>query len=119
MVTVIFEVTLNEGMKDAYLKMATNLSDELCKQEGFISLERFTSIETENKMLSLQMWKDEESITKWRENEKHKRTMPVGYDKIFKDYKLKVLTSIRSYGKFDRSEAPIDISKLTNSKNEI
>lgn len=110
MITVIFEVTLNEGMKDAYLKMAANLADELSKQEGFISIERFTSIESENKMLSLQTWRDETAIVKWRENEKHKKTMPAGYNKIFKDYKLRILSSIRTYGKYDRTEAPIDIS---------
>ena len=35
--------------------------------------------------------------------------MPIGHDFLFKDYSLKVLTLIRSYGKFDRTEAPTDI----------
>ena len=117
MITVIFEVTLNEGMKETYLKMAASLSDELKMQDGFISLERFVSIESENKMLSLQLWKDEASIIKWRENKKHKKIMLAGYKKVFKDYSLTVLTSIRSYGKFIRHEAPIDISKFNNQSS--
>jgi heme-degrading monooxygenase HmoA len=118
MIVVIFEVEIYVGMQDTYLKMAASLSDELSKQDGFISLERFESIETENKMLSLQLWKDEKSINDWRENAKHRRTMSIGYNKIFKDYKLKILTSIRQYGKYERDEASINVSVLTNEKNE-
>ena len=87
-------------------------------QDGFISLERFVSIESENKMLSLQFWKDEVSIVKWRENDKHKKIMQAGYKNVFKDYSLAVLTSIRNYGKFMRQEAPIDISKFDNQSTK-
>ena len=54
MIMVLFEVTLNSGMKNACLKMATSLAAERSKQESFMAVERFESITTENKMLSLQ-----------------------------------------------------------------
>lgn len=106
MITVLFEVTLNEGMKEAYLSMASKLSEELAKQEGFISLERFSSIENERKMVSIQTWKDEASIVQWRNNEKHQKNMFIGSQKVFENYSLKILTSLRSYGKYDREQAP-------------
>ncbi len=109
MVVVIFEVTIKEGMKDAYLKISESLQTELEQQDGFISIERFRDIHNENKMLSLQVWKDEQAVNEWRSNEKHRKVMPIGYEKVFEDYKLKVLNSIRSYGKYDRNEAPEDI----------
>jgi heme-degrading monooxygenase HmoA len=109
MVVVIFEVTLKEGMKDVYLKISENLQSDLVQQDGFISIERFKSIHDDNKMVSIQIWKDEQAITSWRANERHRKVMPVGYNDLFEDYKLKVLSSIRSYSKYDRNEAPNDI----------
>jgi hypothetical protein len=34
MITVLFEVTLKEGMKEACLSMKSKLGEELTKQEG-------------------------------------------------------------------------------------
>lgn len=112
MINVIFEVTLKEGMKEAYLNMAAKLNEELLKIDGFIFLDRFINIENENKMISIQIWRDEEAISKWRTNVKHQKTMQIGFDKIFKDYTLKVLSSLRVYGKYDRGQSPNDF--ITN-----
>ena len=110
MIIVLFEVTLAAGMKDAYLKMAENLYADLQKEEGFISIERFESIRTPDRMLSLQLWESEEAIDRWRNNMQHRRAMDVGYYKVFENYTLRVLTQIRAYTKYDRGQAPGDVS---------
>jgi heme-degrading monooxygenase HmoA len=73
MIAVIFEVIPNEGQKDEYFKIASALRPALEKIHGFISIERFQSINDPAKVLSLSFWKDEESIRQWRGVEMHRR----------------------------------------------
>lgn len=55
-VVVIFEVKpKKEGIND-YLTHVANLKFELSKMEGFISIERFSSLNEEGKLLSLSVW---------------------------------------------------------------
>ena len=67
-------------------------------------MERFESIEEENKLLSLQLWQDEQAIIEWKNNKKHQAVMPLGFNKLFEDYSIKVLAPIRSYSKYNRSK---------------
>lgn len=71
-VIVLFEVTVKEGRMDDYLNMAASLKEELAKADGFIGSERFESLSTKGKLLSKSEWKDEESVAKWRNMEKHR-----------------------------------------------
>lgn len=57
---------------EAYLKLAQELKEELVKNEGFLSSERYTSLNTKGKILSKSVWKDEESIKKWRNQIAHR-----------------------------------------------
>ena len=66
MIAVIFEAIPNEGQKDVYFSIAAALRPELEKISGFISIERFQSLNDPGKILSLSFWKDEESIGQWR-----------------------------------------------------
>ena len=63
MVAVIFEVWIKEGQKDTYLEIASKLRSELDAIDGFISIERFQSISSPEKLLSLSFWEDEEAVT--------------------------------------------------------
>ena len=62
MYVVIFEVEPHESGKERYLDLAAQLRQELSKVDGFISIERFQSLNNPQKILSLSTWKDEESI---------------------------------------------------------
>ena len=42
---------------DDYLKMAGSLKESLANAEGFIRAERFSSLATEGKLLSMSVWK--------------------------------------------------------------
>lgn len=114
MIAVIFEVIPNEGKKEEYLDIAAKLRSELDTIEGFISIERFQSINDPEKILSLSFWKDEESILQWRNLELHRFAQTKGREEIFKDYHLRIANVNRDYGMFDRKEAPKDSSKFHN-----
>jgi len=73
-VIVLFEVTVQEGKMDEYLRMAASLREELAKADGFISAERFSSVSTNGRLLSKSVWRDEESVAKM---EKSGRTSEV------------------------------------------
>jgi len=73
MMAVIFEVWPANGRKDDYLKLAATLKSEVEQIDGFISVERFESLYEEGKLLSLQFWRDEDALTKWRNHLKHRQ----------------------------------------------
>lgn len=115
MIAVIFEVIPAPGKKDEYLNIAAGLKPVLEKMEGFISVERFQSINDPGKILSLSFWQDEESIKQWRNTEMHRLAQSKGRESVFKDYRLRIADVNRDYGMSDRKEAPAD-SKLFHTK---
>jgi heme-degrading monooxygenase HmoA len=117
MIAVIFEVIPSEGKKAEYLEIASQLRPELDEIDGFISIERFQSLNDPEKVLSLSFWKDEESIQQWRSLEMHRWAQSKGRDGIFKDYHLRIAEVKRDYGMFDRNEVPTD-SKTFHSKDQ-
>ncbi len=108
MIGIIFEVTPHPEHRDAYLDMAATLKPELEKIEGFISVERFQSLTTEGKMLSISFFENEKALDDWRQLEAHRIAQKVGRETYFKDYRLRVASVIRDYGIADRDEAPED-----------
>ncbi len=108
MMTVIFEVWPAQGRKQDYLEMAAQLRSEVEKIDGFISVERFESLYEEGKLLSLQFWRDEASIERWRNHLEHRRAQNMGRSEMFSDYRLRIGKIVRDYGPSDRAEAPFD-----------
>lgn len=108
MIAVIFEFTPAEGRFPEYMQLVETLKADLAKAEGFISLERFESITTRGKFISLQFWRDEESVRKWRNLQKHRAAQKAGRERIFDSYRLRIATVIRDYEKDRRAEAPAD-----------
>jgi heme-degrading monooxygenase HmoA len=108
MIAVIFEVQPNEGQTDAYLDLAAKLKPELEKIDGFVSVERFQSLTTPGKILSLSIWRDEAAVARWRSLEQHRAAQAAGRGSIFADYRLRVASVIRDYGMHERAQAPAD-----------
>ena len=108
MIAVIFEVFPAEGQRDDYLGMAASLKPQLEQADGFISIERFESLYTPGKLLSLQFWRDEESLAKWRNVSEHRAAQAIGRAGMFDDYRLRIAAVIRDYGKHERDQAPAD-----------
>jgi heme-degrading monooxygenase HmoA len=103
---VIFEVQPKPGRQQDYLDIATALKPELEKIDGFISVERFQSLGTDGKVLSLSFWRDAEAVTRWREHDRHQRAQAKGRNDVFADYRISVVEVMRQYGMFDRAAAP-------------
>jgi heme-degrading monooxygenase HmoA len=108
MIAVIFEFTPAEGRFPEYMKLVDTLREDLAKAEGFISLERFESITTKGKFVSLQFWRDEESVRKWRNLQKHREAQKKGRAGIFKSYRLRIAQVTRDYTLDERAQAPKD-----------
>lgn len=108
MIAVIFEVEPGAGKLDPYLDLAAALKPELEQIDGFVSVERFKSLTTEGKYLSLSFWRDEEALTQWRNRSRHRAAQTAGRSDMFDGYRLRVAGVIRDYGMYDRVQAPDD-----------
>ena len=108
MIAVIFEVFPHDGQRQDYLDMAAALKPQLEQADGFISIERFESLYTPGKLLSLQFWRDEESLQRWRNVAEHRSAQAIGRGGMFDDYRLRIAAVIRDYGMDDRKQAPAD-----------
>jgi heme-degrading monooxygenase HmoA len=94
------------------MDLVGTLKADLEKAEGFISLERFESITTRGKYVSLQFWRDEESVRKWRNVQRHREAQAKGRAGIFQSYRLRIASVLRDYTMNDRAQAPADSVKI-------
>lgn len=108
MIAVIFEVEPAEGKRDAYLDIAAAMRPLVDEVEGFLGVERFESLTTPGKLLSLSFFEDEAAVERWRTLTAHRGAQSKGRGGVFADYRLRVAHVIRDYGMFDREEAPED-----------
>jgi len=112
MIAVIFEFTPAEGRTKDYFDLVAQLKPELDKAEGFISIERFESVTAPGKFVSLQFWRDEACVTKWRNLQLHRQAQAKGRGGIFASYRLRVATVSRDYTMDDRAQVPKDSSAV-------
>ncbi|WP_304169889.1 antibiotic biosynthesis monooxygenase [Phenylobacterium aquaticum] len=106
MIAVIFEVEPAEGRRGAYLDLAAALRPQLEAIDGFVSIERFESLTTPGKLLSLSFFRDEAAVVAWREVEAHRTAQDAGRSGVFTGYRLRVAAVMRDYGLEDRAQAP-------------
>lgn len=108
MIAVIFEVWPAEGRLDDYLALAAQLKKDLDGIDGFVSVERFQSLTTPGKYLSLSFFRDEEALRAWRNLDSHRRAQARGRGGYFADYRLRIAQVVRDYGMNEREQAPAD-----------
>ena len=97
MFAVIFEVTMRDGKDQDYFDLAGALRPELEKIDGFVSIERFQSLATEGKYLSLSFWRDEDAIKAWRGHADHQVAQERGKAEIFAGFRIRVAEVARDY----------------------
>ena len=107
-VAVLMEVKPKTESKDEYLRLGAALKTELVKIPGFISVERFASLNEEGKLLSLSVWENETAATNWRNQLNHRDSQKKGHNSLFEKYKISVAAVIREYTQNDRKQAPED-----------
>lgn len=115
-IAVIFEVTPTAEGKSEYFKMGAALKEELQKMPGFISVERFASMNNEGKFLSLSFWESEEAAAGWRNQTNHRISQKKGHDALFDHYRISVGEIVREYTDKNRRQAPADSNAYLGEK---
>ena len=108
MIAVIFEAWVPGEAQADYLDLAAGLRPLLVDLDGFISIERFQSLTSPGKVLSLSFWRDEAAVAAWRNLPEHRRVQAAGRDHVFADYHLRIAAVTRDYSMTSRAEAPRD-----------
>ena len=106
MIAVIFELEPRAECKDEYFTLALELKKILQDCDGFISVERFQSLQNSDKYLSLSFWQDEAAVKKWRQQISHRDAQKRGRECIFEHYRLRVASVVRDYSLTDREQVP-------------
>lgn len=104
MIAVLFEAQAEPTHQARYLELAAALKPLLADIDGFIDIERFQSLTTEGKILSLSWWRDEQAIRTWKQNVFHKTAQAEGRASIFAQYRIRVVQLVREYGSSDKPE---------------
>lgn len=108
MIVVIFEVQFNSGKESDYFSLANTLRNALEQSDGFISSERFESMTTAGKFISVSFWRDAEAVKKWRNQNEHRHAQGAGRSGIIAEYRIRVASVIRDYTLSERDLAPED-----------
>jgi heme-degrading monooxygenase HmoA len=108
MIAVIFELWPNACQQATYFDLASELRPELDSIDGFISIERFESLATRGKYLSLSFWRDEAAVQAWRNRDTHRAAQSQGRVGVLANYRLRVAQVLRDYGLNERAQAPQD-----------
>ncbi len=107
-IIVLFEVIPTEEGMERYLQLAKQLKPLLSGFEGFVSAERFQSLSEDGKFLSMNVWENEEAVASWRNIVEHRMSQKEGREKLFKSYKITIVSTLREYTDQDREQAPKD-----------
>lgn len=102
MIVVVFQVEMKPGEGPTYFDIAARLRAELEQIDGFLSVERFESLVTPGKYLSLSFWRDEAAVAAWRAQAEHRVAQEQGKNSIFADFRITVAEAIRDYRLADR-----------------
>lgn len=97
MIAVLFEADALPQAQERYLQLAAGLTPLLSDTPGFIAIERFQSLSTPGKILSLSWWEDEASVDNWQQNERHLAAQREGKASIFSYYRIRVARVFRDY----------------------
>jgi len=107
MIAVLFEARAQPAHQARYLQLAAGLKPLLADIDGFIDIERFQSLTTEGKILSLSWWRDEEAVQRWKQNVFHQAAQAEGRASIFACYRIRVAQVVREYASETGGEAHV------------
>lgn len=115
MIAVIFEVQIQPDQQTRYLTLAEELRPLLSHVAGFISIERFQSLATEGKMLSLSWWENEYAVLQWKNHVLHAKAQQEGRESIFDFYKISIAHITREYS-FKRTRIMFDVHVVLDNQ---
>jgi len=86
-----------DGQKDGFLAKAEQIQFHLAHVPGFVRAERFQSVSEPNKVLSLSVWKDNESVKAFLTSEEHRKAQRESMEGVFSDYRITVASADRVF----------------------
>lgn len=92
---------MRPGKDGDYFDLAGSLRQELEGVDGFISVERFRSVNDEARYVSISFWRDEAAVKAWRDHAGHRLAQARGKESIFADFRIRVAEVIRDYSLAD------------------
>ena len=109
MIAVIFEVSAVPGIsRRPYLDLAAESASAPRRYRRLHLGRAFQSLTEPGKLLLLSIWRDEATLQAWRRLGEHRVAQAMGRNRMFKDYRLRVVEVQRDYGKYERAQAPGD-----------
>jgi len=105
-IAVIFEVEPQPGAAPRYFELAAALKAELESNDGSISVERFESLATPARFLSLSFWRDEAAGHTWRGHGMHRRARQAGRGDVLPRHRLRVATGVATMDRMNAKKHP-------------
>jgi heme-degrading monooxygenase HmoA len=90
MIGLFFEVIPLDGHAQNYFELAAFLRPELDKNGGVLFIDRYTSVQRPEVVLSHQLWENEEALIRWRQHTQHRAIQQAGREKHFRDYRIRI-----------------------------
>ena len=90
MIGLFFEVIPLQGHASRYFELAAALRPELERSGGVLFIDRYTSADRPEVILSHQWWEDEESLIRWHAHTQHRAIQRAGREQHFRDYRLRI-----------------------------
>jgi heme-degrading monooxygenase HmoA len=96
MIGLFFEVVPLEGHATRYFELAAILRPELDRSGGVLFIDRYTSLDRPEVILSHQWWADEEALARWRQHAQHRTIQRAGRERHFSDYRIQIGPAVDS-----------------------
>jgi heme-degrading monooxygenase HmoA len=90
MIGLFFEVIPLDGHAPRYFELAAALKPELERNGGLLFIDRYSSVDRPDVVLSHSWWESEEALVRWREHSKHRAIQRAGRERHFRDYRLRI-----------------------------
>src|SRR6478736_417351 len=91
---IVFRSKLTAQAGEDYLAMDAEMETLIRQNPGFIDAKSYTSADGER--LTLIWWRDEESLTEWRNQMRHREAQNIGRQKWYQYYDMEVATVTRT-----------------------
>ena len=96
-------VTTIENELEAMQKAVGGYIEAISLDDGNVII-----LNEEGKLLSMNIWSDENAVARWRNVMEHRMSQKEGRENLFESYRITVCSAIRTYSDTDRAQAPKD-----------
>jgi heme-degrading monooxygenase HmoA len=87
---LFFEVIPLDGHAPRYFELAAALKPELERNGGVLFIDRYTSMDRPDVVLSHSWWESEQALIRWREHSQHRAIQRAGREQHFRDYRIRI-----------------------------